>query len=922
MIPSGHYGETLIGELNCVACHEANPGAMSRLQPKQAPRLGKNGVSLSPAYIREFLHDPVTDGGTMPDVLHGLSETEKNNVVDSLVHFLVSQQSDEYLAPTGLDEFKLEQGRQLFHSVGCVACHSPQETQSSLGQAEVGSPDLSGTELEAQFGHHSVPMGNLSAKTSVAALAKFLENPLASRPSGRMPSLGLSAGESQAIAMYLARGQATGLFDPNQPLERVPGLRYTYIEFGNNEYSTEGNEDFANHFPGNLPDSARDYLRVAGSGIIDRVTDSVLKRPQQVGLLFYGSLTISVPGEYTFYVKSDDGSRLYIGTELVVNNDNDHGAVEKSGKIRLGVGDHPFKVTYYNRGGDGEISASFEGPGISKQEIPADRFTYRGQAMKPLGLAEFKVDLNKARVGRRHFVTFGCAQCHDADSSLTGQSPAGGTLSALGGSSQSGCLSAQPSDRAVSYRLDAAEREAIAAALGKGRQLSQPRSDAAKIEHSMTQMNCYACHARGEVGGPSLERAPYFGMTTEVDLGDEGRLPPHLNGVGAKLRPDWTSEVLLKGGAVRPYMATRMPQFGADNVGHLPGLFDRVDDPEPDDPTGEVPLLDTKYGRRLLGTKGMACITCHTYGPYPSLGVPAIDLTQMSHRLKRSWFRDYLINPASLRPGTRMPSFFPGGKSVNEEIFDGDTERQIQALWGFLEIADETNPPDGLVQGTKEIIASDEAVIYRNFIAGSGPRSIGVGYPEKGNLSFDAQSMRLAMIWHGPFIDAARHSSGRGQGFEPPLGHNKLMLPEGPPLAILPDRQIAWPQTVGKPGGYEFRGYRLDEQRRPTFLYSFRNLEVEDFTEAIRTELDAKLRRELRFTSKATVVDVWMRLAIGQSITRGEDGVFNVDGRLQLKVSNGGGATPLVRDAAAGKELLVPVDVRNGHGKIDVEMVW
>ena len=369
-------------------------------------------------------------------------------------------------------------------------------------------------------------------------------------------------------------------------------------------------------------------------------------------------------------------------------------------------------------------------------------------------------------------------------------------------------------------------------------------------------------------------------------------------------------------------MATRMPQFGVANVGHLPELLNRVDDPRPDDPTTEVSLMDTKYGRRLLGIKGMACVTCHTYGPYPSLGVPAIDLTQMSHRLKRSWFRDYLIHPASLRPGTRMPSFFPEGKSVNEEIFEGDTERQIQALWGFLEIADATNPPDGLVQGTKEIVASDEAVIYRNFIAGSGPRSIGVGYPEKGNLSFDASTMRVAMIWHGPFIDAARHSSGRGQGFEPPLGHNKLMLPEGPPLAILPDRDIKWPEAVGKAGGYQFRGYRLDEKRRPTFLYSFRNIEVEDYSVAVDTELDATFHRQLRFRSKARVVDVWMRLAVGDRISRKNNGAFTVDGKLQLSIDLPGKMKPIIREKETGSELLVPVEFVNGEGRIDVDIVW
>lgn len=61
-----------------------------------------------------------------------------------------------------------------------------------------------------------------------------------------------------------------------------------------------------------------------------------------------------------------------------------------------------------------------------------------------------------------------------------------------------------------------------------------------------------------------------------------------------------------------------------------------------------------------------------------------------------------------------------------------------------------------------------EPIIYRNFIEGAGARAIGVGYPEKVNLAFDANSLRVAMIWQGAFIDAARHWRDRGVGYQPP----------------------------------------------------------------------------------------------------------------------------------------------------------
>ena len=277
-LPAEHLGETLIGELNCVACHSASAVTLGRLNSKHAPHLGAQGVPLTPQFIRNYLNDPHSEGmgRTMPDRLHGLAGSEKEAVVESLVHYLISMQADEHGAKTGLDEFKLENGRQLFHTVGCVSCHSPQETPAELEGTAIKGPTFPAAGVGDRFAGDSIPLGDLARKTSVTALAKFLEDPLASRPSGRMPSLGLSSSEAKSIAMYIARGQATGLFDPSKPLEKTAGLRYTYIEFGGEEHPAEGNDDFADHFPGKLPPQARQFLRVAGSGIADHVSHWLL----------------------------------------------------------------------------------------------------------------------------------------------------------------------------------------------------------------------------------------------------------------------------------------------------------------------------------------------------------------------------------------------------------------------------------------------------------------------------------------------------------------------------------------------------------------------------------------------------------------------------------------------------------------------
>ena len=47
-------------------------------------------------------------------------------------------------------------------------------------------------------------------------------------------------------------------------------------------------------------------------------------------LVFEGFISIPADGVYTFYCRSDDGTILYIDKQLVVDNDFNHGMIEKS----------------------------------------------------------------------------------------------------------------------------------------------------------------------------------------------------------------------------------------------------------------------------------------------------------------------------------------------------------------------------------------------------------------------------------------------------------------------------------------------------------------------------------------------------------------------------------------------------------------
>lgn len=89
-----------------------------------------------------------------------------------------------------------------------------------------------------------------------------------------------------------------------------------------------------------------------------------------------GYVKILTAGNYTFYLTSDDGSKLWINEMPVVLNDGSHGAVEKSGSVNLTAGYHVLRVEYCQGGGGMELTMKWAGPSIAKAVVPASVLFY------------------------------------------------------------------------------------------------------------------------------------------------------------------------------------------------------------------------------------------------------------------------------------------------------------------------------------------------------------------------------------------------------------------------------------------------------------------------------------------------------------------------------------------------------------------
>ena len=553
-------GRVLLTELNCVSCHKVPGGDGQQLKAKPAPVLSQIGGRVQRGWLANYLASPhkVKPGTTMPNVLAGLTAEQQKAETEALLHLLASTgQAPEAMGDTSA----VQRGQKLFHEIGCVACHDPQ------GADEKAIPG-------------SVPLGAIAEKYTLPTLTAFLKNPLAVRHGGRMPNLKLNDQQARDIACFFFRD-----------VKIATNLSFAYYE-GN--WST-------------LPDFST--LKPATTGLASGFDIGVRRRDNSFGLVFTGFLHIPADGEFRFFLGSDDGSRLQIDGQDVIVNDGIHPHSVKEGRRRLGKGVHAVRVEYFEQGGEESLTVEVEGSGLPRQPLASIATITEELPKSEDGEEPFALNQQLVTEGRKVFAARGCASCHQLklnDQTVAAASQANvlPKLSKLDG----GCLSDAATPGVPSFGLNAAQKAALKAAIEKtGDKSFSETKPAVALAESMSRFNCYACHVRDQAGGVVDTRNSFF-TTTMKEMGDEGRLPPSLDGVGDKLTENYLRDTLNNGATDRPYMLTTMPQFGGANVGHLLSVFRDTDlKTEAKIADAQLPVTKLKaIGRQLVGAKGLS----------------------------------------------------------------------------------------------------------------------------------------------------------------------------------------------------------------------------------------------------------------------------------------------------------------------------
>ncbi len=202
--------------------------------------------------------------------------------------------------------------------------------------------------------HISTPATLFQDQTTVAMEAAFDELQIRYTLDGSEPTLNstlytkpltLQQSATLTARAYTTDGRASRLqklsfrkMAPQAPIKAKKtekGLRFSY-------YEGEWHQ---------VPDFTQ--LKAVKTGVTNQLSlEEIGHRDNHFGVALEGYVDIAQTGLQTFFINSDDGSKLYINDELIIDHDGDHSAIKKTGQTILAAGKHKIRIEYFeNRGG-------------------------------------------------------------------------------------------------------------------------------------------------------------------------------------------------------------------------------------------------------------------------------------------------------------------------------------------------------------------------------------------------------------------------------------------------------------------------------------------------------------------------------------------------------------------------------------------
>lgn len=225
-------------------------------------------------------------------------------------------------------------------------------------QKEKGSKG-SGTMVQPPAPHFEVDQMVFQEKTSVRIKTFLPEHIIRYTLDGSDPNL-QSEKYSGPITLdksctlkaraYTPDGKASRVVERQfRKMQPLPAIKTGATQSGLSFKYYEGNWQY-------LPDFST--LQPVKTGVSKKVDlQNIGHRDNQFAVVLEGYVELAATGTYTFFTRSDDGSKLYIDGELVVDNDGDHSVNWKYGTTILEKGKHRLRVEYFDGSGYQFLSA-------------------------------------------------------------------------------------------------------------------------------------------------------------------------------------------------------------------------------------------------------------------------------------------------------------------------------------------------------------------------------------------------------------------------------------------------------------------------------------------------------------------------------------------------------------------------------------
>ena len=196
------------------------------------------------------------------------------------------------------------------------------------------------------------------------------------------------------------------------------------------------------------------------------------------------------------------------------------------------------------------------------------------------------------------------------------------------------------------------------------------------------QFNCQGCHLIDDFGGQIVDH-----------IGPAEYAPPNLNTEGEKANPDWLLSFLNEPSIIRPNLEVRMPSFHQitdEQWNAIIKYFQHLDNEKisyRDELAINEHSIEFKGGEMLheLG----ACDNCHFYGetfPKQDASTWAPNLALTKERLNPDWVKEWLRDPQTIMPGTKMPApFLPTEDLLTLDGAENDWGKELVKMNGDME---------------------------------------------------------------------------------------------------------------------------------------------------------------------------------------------------------------------------------------------